>query len=222
MSDSDRRGGSHGRPRTDASRHRVVAALAVAIASAGCGPRPQHGLKGIVPPSTANTATVALPEAHLDGPPAPFALRASEGGLLIVFFGFASCPDVCPTTLSDIRAALRPLGGEMARCEVAFITVDLVRDSAAVLVPYLASFVPRGHALRPASQEQLAVAERAFGANSSVTRWPDGKVDVSHWDVTSVVDEAGRIRVEWPFGTRPADMTHDLRILLAAPSPAAR
>jgi protein SCO1/2 len=119
------------------------------------------------------------------------------------------------------------LGEEARRVEVAFVTVDRERDTPAQLAPYLDAFVAGGHALRPASDAQLASAEQAFGASSSISRTPGGDVEVSHTGTMYVVDASGRIAVEWPFGSTPKAMARDLGALLAgraasAPTSSAR
>ncbi len=194
-----------------------VSALVLALVAtliAGCARREE--LRGLVPPQPLTVGGLSLPEVRADGTTAPFALTPPSGRWHVVYFGYASCPDVCPTTLSDLRAALKALGDTASAVEVAFITVDMARDSAAALGPYVRSFLPNGHPLRPASQDQLAGAERAFGASSMVTRDANGRIEVTHTAVGYVVDDRGRVRVEWSFGTPSADMTHDLRVLLAA------
>ena len=170
-----------------------------------------HGLRLAKP---LVVAEVAVREVRESGPSSPFVFRAPPGELLYVFFGYAHCPDVCPTTLADLRRTLRLLGPDSARIEVAFVTVDAARDSAAVLAPFVHAFIPWAHALQPLSQEELAGAERAFGATSSVTRRGDGTVDVSHTGASYVVDHGGHVLLEWDYGTKPADMAADLRVLL--------
>jgi protein SCO1/2 len=199
----------------------TVAALARAATTAltGCeGPSEALRLRGHVPARSTRVDAVTLPEARLGRPDTTFAFRARPGALLFVFFGFVSCPDICPTTLSDLRRALGMLGEDARRVDVAFVTVDLVRDSTEVLVPYLASYVAGGHALRPRTQEQLGRAQAAFGATSSVGRGRDGSVQVAHTALGYVVDEHGEVRVQWDFGTLPRDMAGDLRALLRAPT----
>lgn len=177
------------------------------------------GLKGSVPRNVAPVAGVALPEVHAGRPDAPFHFRAAPGHVLFVYFGYTTCPDVCPTTLSDLRHALRDLGDGARRVDVAFVTVDIQRDDPRVLEPYLASFVRDAHPLRARTPQQLAAAERAFGASSTVTRNSAGVVEVSHSATSYLVDERGRIVDEWGFGTAPATMTADLRILLDRAKP---
>lgn len=191
-------------------------------ATVGCAPeRSGSGLRGFVPKGHAPVDGVSLPEVHPGAAAVPFRFAARPGGLLFVYFGYTSCPDVCPTTLADLRAALHELGADAARVEVAFVTVDVRRDSAEVLAPYLASFVPGSHALRPRNDEDLANAERAFEASSQVRRDAAGKITVSHTSIGYLVDERGRIQLEWSFGTSSKDMAHDLRVLLREP-PASR
>jgi protein SCO1/2 len=156
-----------------------------------------------------------LPEVHADRGDSPFRLTPSAGHVLVVYFGYTTCPDVCPTTLSDLHRALALLGGDARRVEVAFVTVDRERDTPAQLAPYLAAFVAGGHPLRPASDAQLVSAEQAFGASSSISRTPAGDVEVSHTGTMYVVDASGRIAVEWPFGSTPKIIAHDLGALLA-------
>lgn len=147
--------------------HRLLAvpAFAAVLSLAGCGPPAREGkLAGHVPAKAVNVATVELPDVGPEAAGRRFAMRADPGRLLYVYFGFVSCPDVCPATLSDLRKALRALGPDAKRIAVAFVTVDPARDSAGALVPYVRSFVSDGHALRPADQASLGRAEAAFGA----------------------------------------------------------
>ena len=180
-----------------------------------CGPSPGT-LRGHSPGPTALVGHVTLPEVAPGEAAHPFPLRAPKGKLLYVYFGYTSCPDICPATLSDFRRALSLLGNDSTRVEVALVTVDPSRDTAEVLAPYVRSFVPGAHALRPATQAELALAEAAFGATSSVVRQPDGKIEVSHTSLGYLVDEGGHILVEWDFGAKPEDLAHDMKQLLAA------
>jgi protein SCO1/2 len=146
-------------------------------------------------------------------------LRAMRDGLLLVYFGYTLCPDVCPTTMSDVGTALGSLGAEeRRRVRVAMVTVDPERDTGPVLTHYVRAFFRDGHALRTADQVLLRRVARAFGADYGVARRPDGTVDVMHTAFVYAVDDQGRLRMQWAFGT-PADALHrDIRSLLAAAS----
>jgi len=200
------------RPRPPVAR--TLAALALACALAGCSGG--SGLQGERPPAADYVGAVTLTEARPGAPDRPFTFRAAPGQLLFVFFGYANCPDICPMTLAELRKALRTLPpADARRVRVAFVTVDPYRDSASVLVPFLATFVDSAHALVPRSQGELARAESAFGATSTAARNAQGGVDVSHTGLAYAVDDQGRIRVQWDFGTKSATLAHDLRLLLA-------
>lgn len=192
-----------------------AALLLAALAVAGCGRASDRDrFHGHVPAKPANVAGILLREVGPGGGERPFALRAQPGGVLLAFFGFANCPDICPATLSDVAKALRALGPDAARIEVAFITVDPARDSAAALARYLASFLRGGHALRPSSQAELGAAEAAFGAVSKITRTAGGEPEVSHTPLLYAVDERGDLKLQWDFGTPPDVLAADIRLLL--------
>jgi protein SCO1 len=171
-------------------------------------------LNGLVRPEPLQVGAVTLPDVTDGTPETPFTFRAAPGELLIVYFGFTSCPDVCPTTLADLRVALEQLGPAAERVDLAMVTVDPERDTAAVLSGYLGSFAERYHALRTTDPAALTAAEDAFGASSSVTKADDGEVEVAHSATTYVVDENGTVLVEWPFGLGSAEMAADLQALL--------
>ena len=211
--------------RTAALRRRagLVAVLLLAFGTAGCD---DQALGGVVRTDPLEVAAVALPDVT---PPALRAggildadgrlvMRAADDRLLLVSFGFLNCPDVCPTTLADVRAALRRLDAADAdRVDVAFVTVDPDRDTPEALAEYLAAFLPTFHALRPDSVA-LAPALEAFLASAEVTVAADGTVDVAHSAVLYAVDEAGTVVVEWPFGTSATALAEDLAVLLGRPA----
>jgi protein SCO1/2 len=144
----------------------------------------------------------------------PFFFQASDGELLVVYFGFTSCPDICPTTLADLKSALGDLGDDAASVDVAMITVDPERDSAETLVDYVQWFIPNAHALRTDDRAALGAAGDAFGAEFSVVNTSDGGVEVLHTAYLYGVDDTGRIVATWPFGAEPDDIATDVGSLL--------
>ncbi|MEN9801454.1 MAG: hypothetical protein RLZ37_579 [Actinomycetota bacterium] len=143
-----------------------------------------------------------------------FAMKARPGSLLVVYFGYTSCPDLCPTTLALVRAARRELGGSSDRIDLAMVTVDPERDTPEVMNGYLSSFTDRFHALHPSSMDELESAEEAFLASSTIVTDASGRIEVGHSATTYVVDENGIVLVEWPFGVDKDAMINDFRILL--------
>jgi len=196
-------------------RFLVRAALGLAVGLAGCGGGGGGQISGIQLTPAPRVGAVSLPTAA--SPSAPFRFRASAGHLLLVYFGYTSCPDVCPTTLSDLRTALGPhgLGGLGRRVDVAMVTIDPKRDTTRVISNYLHTFFPHGTALRTGDDRLLRRAAEAFGADYAVTygRRPQDE-KVSHTAFVYAVDSRGAVAVQWSFGTRPPEYASDLRILL--------
>lgn len=143
-----------------------------------------------------------------------FTMRARPESLLVVYFGYTNCPDLCPTTLALVRAARRELGSRSDAVDLAMVTVDPDRDTPEVMNGYLASFTDRFHALHPSSASELKAAEEAFLASSTIVTDASGKIEVGHSATAYVVDENGTVLIEWPFGVDKNTMTNDLRILL--------
>jgi protein SCO1/2 len=208
-------------------RHAVVALLAVvALAGAvsacsstdpvadGAASSMPEGLMGITRPDPIRAGEVRLPDVTVGGSGGEFAMRARPGELLVGYFGFTSCPDVCPTTLFALKTAEAQLGDAAEKVGLAMVTVDPGRDTPEKLTSYLGNFADRSHALRPADEAQLEAAEEVFGASSSVTTTEDGTIEVSHTGTAYVIDDQGTVLVEWPFGVSADDMASDLRILL--------
>ena len=142
----------------------------------------------------------------------------AAGNLTLTFFGFTHCPDVCPTTLSDVRTALNEIGTSKAeRVKVAMVSVDPARDTPAALTEYMTKFFQAQKAIpvRTDDQNLLTAGANAFGALYKVTPAEGVVEDVSHTSWLYAVDDTGRIATQWQFGTPASDIAHDLKILLA-------
>ncbi len=169
-------------------------------------------LAGIVRSPAPDVAQVSLPEASNEG--RDFQTIADDNRLLLVYFGYTQCPDICPTTLVDLRNAVQDLGDDATRIDVAFVTVDPERDTDEILTSYIQAFFDNGVALRTDDPARLEAAAESFGAIYEVTKEADGSVNVGHSTLLSVIDSSGHILVQWPFGTSSQDMSNDLEILL--------
>lgn len=143
-----------------------------------------------------------------------FSMKARPGALLVVYFGYTNCPDLCPTTLALVRAARRELGDSAGDIDLAMVTVDPDRDTPEVMNGYLSSFSDQFHALHPSSTEELKSAEEAFLASSTIVSDASGKIEVGHSATAYVVNENGTVVLEWPFGVDKDTMVNDFRILL--------
>ncbi len=166
--------------------------------------------------------SVTVPDVTLDDKGTPtsngsFAMKAAPGRFIVMYFGYTTCPDVCPTTLAALKAAYKVLGDDARRIDTAMLTVDPERDTPEVLSGYLRSFVPQNaHALRTLEVAQLDAAKATFAAKSSVTKKPDGQVEVTHSGALYLIDSTGTVRLEWPFGVDAQGIADGIRANLAS------
>ena len=188
----------------------IVLGLVVFAACGGSSTPVDEQLAGIVRTPYPDVQLVSLPD--VDGVEHNF--QAEDDGLLLVYFGYTSCPDVCPTTMSDVSAALGLMGDKADKVQVAMATVDPGRDTGDILEKYVTAFVPDGIALRTDDATALKTAADAFGASYEVTTTDDGDIEVSHTPYVYVVDDQGQLRDQWNFGTTDDDMAHDMELLL--------
>ncbi len=156
--------------------------------------------------------SISLPPANRDGD--AFAFQADPGELLMVTFGFTSCPDICPTTLADARIAFNQLGARADDVDLAWVSIDPERDTPEVTANYVEAFVSDGIALRTDDAEQLMIAADAFGVTYIIEENDAGETEVAHTPNVFVVDDTGSIILTWSFGVPAADMVSDLNILL--------
>ncbi len=138
-----------------------------------------------------------------------------RGKVLVVFFGFTQCPDVCPTTLlrmKEVMAALEPAEAEKVR--VAFITVDPERDTAEVLSQYVTAFDPRFVGLRADPEKTAEVAKEFKVFYMKVPGSTPESYTVDHTAASYVFDTDGKIRLMVKHGASVDTIVHDLRQLL--------
>jgi protein SCO1/2 len=192
---------------------RASAVAALALVLAACGGDEARELVGFTLEPAPQVDAIALPDVSRGGE--PFELRARPGGLLVVYFGYTNCPDVCPTTMSELRTALRKLGDEADRVDVAMVTIDPDRDTA-VLADYVSSFIEGGHALATDVDDDLRAVAGPFGVSYIVEANAAGEIEVSHSPQLYVVDDAGRLALIWQFPVAADDLAGDLEQLLAS------
>jgi protein SCO1/2 len=152
----------------------------------------------------------AAPELALRGSDgAELRLDRYRGKVVIVGFGFSSCPDVCPTTLATLAGARVKLGPDAEKLQVVYVTVDPERDDAVRLREYLRHFDPTfiGGTGTP---EQLAAVRESYGI--AVGQRPGNSF--SHSSFTYLIDREGRLRALMPYGHSSDDYAHDVRLLL--------
>jgi protein SCO1/2 len=138
-----------------------------------------------------------------------------KGKVVVVFFGYTQCPDVCPTTLAELAAARKLLGADGARVQGVFVTVDPERDTAPVLKAYVSSFGDDFVALLGSPDEVKAAAKHFKVFFAKVPGKTDTSYTVDHTAGSYVFDATGRVRLFTRYGVGPEALAADLKLLLA-------
>ena len=142
----------------------------------------------------------------------PLDLASYEGSVVVLYFGYTFCPDVCPTTLADVARAKRELDTE--DIQVIMITVDPERDTPEVLTNYLTSF-DTSFLGAYGSPEAIAEAAALYGVFFEAREGSEATgYLVDHTATLLVIDTEGRLKVLLPFGVSATDIAADLDALL--------
>ncbi len=144
-----------------------------------------------------------------------FRLSAYRGEIVLLYFGYTSCPDVCPATMAELRQARDALTNALAdRVQVVLVAVDPDRDTPERIQQYAEHFDQSFIGLS-GSLDELQKIWDAYGIIRAVEESQSaGGYLVSHTARVYLVDPSGDLRLSFAFGTLPEDITHDLRLLL--------
>jgi protein SCO1/2 len=137
-----------------------------------------------------------------------------KGKVVVLFFGYTQCPDVCPTSLSELTEVKRLLGAEADKLQGVFVTVDPARDTAELLKAYMANFDPSFVAFVP-TDEELAKVAKDF---KIYYKKAEGKTPTSytmdHSAFSYVYDTQGRLRLYSRYGSGAQVLAQDIKLLL--------
>lgn len=147
----------------------------------------------------------------------PFRLASLHGKAVMIFFGYTSCPDACPTTLSKLSAVQRRLGSDAKRVKTLYISVDPGRDTPAVLKADLGAFQLDALGLT-GTEDQIDKVVAQYGAEYQIIPTPSSamKYTVAHTTTLYVLDAAGRVRMEFPYEATSDQIVNGLHDVLAA------
>lgn len=140
------------------------------------------------------------------------------GKVVAVFFGYTHCPDVCPTTMSEMAQVKSELGADGDKLQVIFVTVDPERDTPEVLKAYMANFDPSFLALRGSAQELAAVAKDFKIFYKQVPGPTPTSYTMDHSAGLYMFDPSGRLRLFQRYGAGVQPLTDDTHLLLAEAS----
>lgn len=158
-------------------------------------------------------------------PPAPdFALTDStgevqrlgdyRGRIVLLFFGYMYCPDICPATLAEMKLAVDQLKGDADQVQVIFISVDPQRDTSEAVQGYVERFNPSFLGLS-GTQDELEPIWNGYGVYREVVEGTsETNYIINHTARVTLIDQDGKMRLTYGFQTPPEDIAHDIRILL--------
>jgi protein SCO1/2 len=151
-----------------------------------------------------------------------FSVRGSDGAALtlshyrgkvvVLGFGYTSCPNVCPATLAVLAIAHRKLGALGSQAQVIYLTVDPERDSAERLKQYLGSFDPT-FVGGTGTASQMAAVRQSYGVTAE-RRGTGRDYAVAHSSFIYLITREGKLRALMPFGHKADDYVHDISMLL--------
>ena len=141
-------------------------------------------------------------------------IKDFAGKVVVVFFGFTQCPDVCPTSMAELAGIKKSLGVDGDKLQGVFISVDPERDTPEILKAYMGNFDPTFLALRP-SPEQLPVVAKDFKIYyKKVEGRTASSYSMDHSAGNYVYDTQGRLRLYNRYGSGVDGLTSDIRLLL--------
>jgi len=142
-------------------------------------------------------------------------LKDFQGKVVVVFFGYTQCPDVCPTSLTELAVVKKLLGPDGDKLQGLFVTVDPERDTPEVMKSYMANFDPSFLALYAASPDKLAALAKDYKVYYKKV---EGKTPTSytmdHSAGMYVYDTQGRLRLYSRYGSGAGALAADIKLLL--------
>lgn len=144
----------------------------------------------------------------------PRSLKDFAGKVVVLFFGYTQCPDVCPTTMSELVEVRKLLGKDGERVQALFVSVDPARDTPAVLKAYMANFDPSFLALFTTPENLEATAKDYKIYFKKVDGKTATSYTVDHTAGSYVYDTQGKLRLYTRYGTGAAPLAADIKLLL--------
>jgi len=144
-------------------------------------------------------------------------LEDFRGQVVVMFFGFTHCPDVCPTTLAELAGAVKRLGPAGEKVQVLLVTVDPERDTPEMLAQYVTAFNPRFLALRGNAGETARVAKEFKVIYQKVAGPRAENYTMDHSAGSYIFDRQGRLRLYAGYGRGADVFAHDIDLLLQQP-----
>lgn len=191
----------------------TAATLAALAAMAGCDKLPGKPL------SFQNTDVTGLDYARefslTDHTGKPRTLADFKGKVVVLFFGYTQCPDVCPTTMAEMANAMQQLGPQADQVQVLFVTLDPERDKPALLAQYVPAFDQRFLGLYGDAAATARVAKEFKVFYAKVAGSTPDSYTIDHTAGTYIFDRSGKLRLFVRHGQPASTIVHDIRQLLS-------
>lgn len=184
-----------------------VAAIVLVMLSMACHREPAPGMGEAERPDFGGDFTLTNQDNQ------PFHLKDIRGRPVVLFFGYTSCPDMCPMTMSRITGALGRVGSPASDVVTLFVSVDPKRDTPAVLKEYVASFRTPIIALTGTDEEIQRMAA-AYHASYQIVPTATSNYLVNHTTAIFLIDRRGRLRQYFGFDEKPEVLAAALKTLL--------
>ncbi len=187
-----------------------AALIVVALALTGCKGYQFHGA-----PYDPPTNAPAISGINMDG--SNFNLAQLQGKPLLLFFGYTNCPDVCPTTLAEMRQLKQNLGAKGDKMSFVYVSVDPERDTAARMKEYVSQFDPTFYGVHVNSID-LETIKKGYGVYAEKVytdpKDPSKGYTVDHTARLYMIGPAGRLVTSYPYQTDVADIQKDAEFLI--------
>ena len=144
----------------------------------------------------------------------PRSIKDFKGKVVVLFFGYTQCPDVCPTTMAELAEVKKQLGKDGAKLQGLFVTVDPARDTPDVLKGYMANFDPTFLALTAPPAQLEAMAKNYKVYFKKVEGKTPGSYTMDHSAGSYVYDTNGNIRLYTRYGSGAQALVSDIQLLL--------
>jgi protein SCO1 len=141
-------------------------------------------------------------------------LKDVRGKVVLLFFGYTYCPDICPTTLAQLKLAMQDLGKKSEQVQVIFISVDPKRDTSESMQSYVERFDPAFIGLG-GTEEELAPIWNDYGIFREIVEGTsENNYIVNHTGRIILIDQDGNLRLSYGLQMDPEDISQDIQILL--------
>ena len=192
----------------------ILAALGATLSLTACEPlgltAPKPAFHGIDITGATYARNLSLPDQNGQ----PRNLADFKGKVVVVFFGYTQCPDVCPTTMVELAQVKKALGKDGDRLQGLFVSIDPERDTPAILKAYMTSFDPSFIALRGSVEQAQAAAKEFKVFFAKVPGKTESSYTIDHTAGAYVFDTSGKVRLFERYGAGAQALTADIKALL--------